>query len=47
MPEEIPAMSEQIPPTPEPDVPELVQYYRLARNYLAREGKVIREASLV
>src|SRR5579863_3641084 len=37
-------MSEQTPPAPEPDVPELVKYYRLARNYVAREGKVIREA---
>jgi len=37
-------MAEQTPPAPEPDVPELVQYYRLARNYLTREGKVIREA---
>jgi len=37
-------MSEQTPPTPETVVPELVQYYRLARNYLAREGKVIRQA---
>jgi len=37
-------MSEHAPPPPEPDAPELVQYYRLARNYLAREGKVIRQA---
>jgi hypothetical protein len=44
MPEGIQAMAEQTPPAPEPDVPELVQYYRLARNYLTREGKVIREA---
>jgi hypothetical protein len=42
----IQTMSEQTTPPAETDVPEAIQWYRLARNYLAREGKVIKEAKI-